>query len=240
MLLQRGDAVQAGLRLFETQFLRGLLHPGFILPDDLVHPALEQAGDLPDPAAVLFGAHGADAAAPAPPQVEFQAGAELPAQHRLARDPELAGAERIGMVEEVQQVFRVGDGTVRTEIGAGPAVDAPRQVYPREFLRRDDDPGIGLGVLQEDVVAGLVLLDQVVFQQQRVGLRIHDAELGVGDLGHQHAGLERQPLRRHEILRHPLVEVLGLPHINHLPGGVVVAIHPRGMWKQGDFLPDSQ
>ena len=109
--------------------------------------------------------------------------------------------------------------------------DAARDEHAGELLTGDADPGIGLGVLQQDVVLGFVLLDEVVFQQQGIGLAVHHRELGVGYLGNQDAGFGVQPLRGHEILRHPLVQVLGLAHINHLSLGVIVPINTGGMGK---------
>ena len=170
--------------------------------------------------------------------MEVQARAEFAPQDGFAGDFEIAGAQRVVLPEELQKVVGVRDRAVRPEIGAVPPVYAAGQIDLREVVVRDDDPRVGLGVLEQDVVARLVLLDEIVLQQQRVGLRIDDRELCVGDLRDQQPGLHIQPLRRHEVLRHPLVQVFGLAHINHLPRGIVVTIDPRGMWKQGDFLPD--
>ena len=117
-----------------------------------------------------------------------------------------AGAQRVGLAEELEQVAGVHHRAVGTEV-AGAVLDEPAgQEDPRIGLGRHADPGIGLRILQEDVVPGLVLLDQVILEQQGVGLGIDDGILCVGDFGHQQAGLRIQPLRRHEILRDPLVE----------------------------------
>ena len=170
--------------------------------------------------------------------MEVKARTELAPEDGVAGDFEIAGAQRVVLPEELQKVVGVRDRAIRPEIGAVPPVYTPGQIDLRKLVVRDDDPRVGLGILQQDVVVRLVLLDEVVLQQQRVGLRIDDRELRVGDLRDQQPGLHIQPLRRHEVLRHPLVQVFGLAHINHLPRGIVVTIDPRGMWKQGDFLPD--
>ena len=170
--------------------------------------------------------------------MEVKARAEFAPEDRVAGDFQVAGTQRVVLPEELQKVVGVRDRAVRSEIGAVPPVYAAGEKDLREVVVRDDDPRIGLGVLQQDVVARLVLLDEIVLQQQRVGLGVHNGELRVGDLRDQNPGLHVQPLRRHEVLRHPLVQILGLAHINHLPRGIVVTIDPRGMWKQGDFLPD--
>ena len=85
---------------------------------------------------------------------------------------------------------------------------------------------------------GLVLLYQVVLQQQGVCFGVHHRELGICYLGNEESRLDIQSFRRHEILRHPLVQILGLAYIDDFPRGIVIAIHPRGMWKQGNLFPD--
>ena len=86
----------------------------------------------------------------------------------------------------------------------------------------------------------LVLLYEVILKQQGIRLRIDHGKLGICDLADQDPSLDVESLRWDEVLGHPLVEVLGLTHINHLPRGIVVAINPRGMWKQGNLFPDSE
>ena len=117
-------------------------------------------------------------------------------------------------------------------------VDTPGNENPRELVPRHANPRIGLGILQKDVVPGLVLLDEVVLQQEGIRFGVHDGILRIGDLRHQDARLRREPLGRHEILRHPLVQVLRLPHINHIPLGVIIPIDAGGMWKQGYLFFD--
>ena len=144
----------------------------------------------------------------------------------------------IELTEKLQQVAGVHDAAVGTEI-AGPVPDQPpRQIDFRELVRAHADPRIGLRVLQQDVVAGLVLLDQVVLQQEGVGLGVHDGELRIGDLGHQDARFRVQPFRGHEILRDPLVQVLRLPHIDDLPRGVIIPVDAGGMREKGYFFLD--
>ena len=109
----------------------------------------------------------------------------------------LAGAERIIGVEEIQEIVRICGGTVRPEIPGPVLPQAPGQEHPRIGLRRDAYPGIGLGVLQQYVVLGLILLDEIVLEQQGVGLGIDHRILHVGNLRYQDAGLGVEPLRRH-------------------------------------------
>ena len=67
-----------------------------------------------------------------------------------------------------------------------------REVDPREVLvERDRDVRIGLVVAQADVEARLVLLDEVLLGQQRLGLGVDDERLDVVD----HRPADRGPPR---------------------------------------------
>ena len=70
-------------------------------------------------------------------------------------------------------------------VACGASLDAD----PGEGLVVDDDLGVGLVVLEEDVVAGLVLLDQRVLENEGLGLATHDDVLYAAYLTHQEACL---------------------------------------------------
>ena len=171
--------------------------------------------------------------------MHLKARTELTTEDGGPRYVKFAGTKRIVLPEKLQKIVGVSHRAIRTEIGPGLAIHPPGKEYSRELLICNHYPRIGLGVLQKAIVVGFVLLYQVVLQQQRVSLRINHRELSVRDLGDQDPCLNIEPLGRHKILRHTFMEVLSLTHINHLPRGIVIAINPRGMWKQGYFLPDS-
>ena len=130
--------------------------------------------------------------------------------------------------------------TVGSVIGSRTAVDPPCKEDLRELIVGHHYPWIGLGVLQQDVVVRLVLLYEVVFEKEGVRLGVNHGKLRIGDPGDEQPGLGVQPLGRDEVLGHPLVEVLGLAHIDNFPRGIVVAINPRGMWEQGNLLLDGE
>ncbi len=162
--------------------------------------------------------------------MEFETGPILPPQDGVGGDFEGAGAQFVRFREEIHQIARVHHGTVGAEVPVPLALlDAPGNEHPGELLAGDANPGIGLGILEENVVLGFVLLDEVVLQKEGIGLGIHYGELGVGNLAYQDAGFGVQALRRHKILRHPLVEVLGLSHINNLSLGVIISVDAGGM-----------
>ena len=231
MLLQRGHLLLVNGRLFEIQGLGRFFHQALVMPDHLPAAAAEQRGDLGDPSAVFLFGNGTDATAFAASDVVFQARTEFPPQDGLGVDFQRTGAQRIQLPEEFQEVARMHDAAVGSEI-AGAVLDQPAgQEDLGILIRAHADPGIGLRVLEQDVVPGLVLLDEVVFQQQGIRLGSHDRKLGVGDLRDQDAGLAVEPLRRDEILGDPLVQVLRLAYIDDIPLGVIVAVDTGGMRK---------
>ena len=231
MFLQRGHLLLAGCRLLEIQgFGRGF-HPVPVMLDHFPAAALEQGNDFLDPAIVFFPGHRPDAAALAPPDVVFQAGTELVPQDGLGIDFQVAGPQGVELPEKVQEVARMKHAAIRAEIPRTVLDQTAGHIDLREFVGAYADPGIGLRILQEDVVPGLVLLDEVVLQQQGVRLRTDDRELGIGNLRNEDAGLAVEPLGRDEILGNTLVQVFRLAHIDDIPLGVIVTIDTGGMRK---------
>ena len=98
-------------------------------------------------------------------------------------------------------------------------------------MRTDAYPGIGLGVFQQDVVAWLELLYKIVFKEKGIGFGFYNGVLCVGYLGDHDSRLASKPFSMDKVLCHPLMQVLCLTHINHIPLGVIIPVYARGMWK---------
>ena len=80
-------------------------------------------------------------------------------------------------VDRTRLALRVG-----AEVGAVAAVALTREVDARKVLvERDRDVRIRLVVAQPDVEARLVLLDEVLLDQQRLGLGVDDQRLDLVD-----------------------------------------------------------
>ena len=151
----------------------------------------------------------------------------------------VAGAYLIVLREEFQQVSGMNDRTVRPEIPVS-LHDSSGEVDFRELIPGYAYPRIGLGVLEQDIVLRLVLLDEIVLEQKGVSLSIDHGILRIRYLGDKYARLGIEPLRRYEILRHTLVEVLRLAYIYDNPLGVIIPVNSGGMWKQCYFFPYCQ
>jgi hypothetical protein len=90
----------------------------------------------------------------------------------------------------------------------------------------DQDVGEGLVVAQQHVVARAEALDQVGFQQQRLGLRAHRHELhrrGDGDHARDAVGV----VAGARIARDARLEVARLADVDDGPGGIQHAVDAR-------------
>jgi len=99
---------------------------------------------------------------------------------------------------------------------------------------RHRDEGVGLVVLQPDVVPRLVALYQVGFEEQRLRLGVGDGEVDPGRaLDHPPdplaAGVGVRP--------DPVADVDGLPDVQHPVVGLEL-IHPRFRRELGGPLPE--
>src|SRR5207237_7268105 len=96
-------------------------------------------------------------------------------------DRQLAGPVGEELLQEIERLvdrFRV---RVRTEVARRPIAELTGPEDPREILPEGDlDVGIGLVVLEPDVVQGPVMLDEVLLEE--VGLGVADGEYVVEEL----------------------------------------------------------
>ena len=90
------------------------------------------------------------------------------------------------------------------------------------------DEGVALVVLEEDVVAGHVLLDEGVLQHQGLELCADDDGLKIVHLPHHGLGLEVVAPVLLKVLAHPVFQLLGLAHVDHAAVLPVHQVHPRG------------
>ena len=198
-----------------------------------VHPALEVALDLleapgqerhhaVDALAVLLLGDVADAGRPAALDVVVQA---RRAGVAAGLGP-LAGAEQEDLAEQVERAAHALGARVRAEVGAVAAVALAREVDAREVLvEADRDVRVGLVVAQPDVEARLVLLDEGLLGEQRLGLGGDGERLDVVDLVGQRA---RAVLRRvGEVARDPLADRLRLADVDDAPARVAEQVDAR-------------
>ena len=160
------------------------VHAALEVALDLLEAAAEERDHAVDAAPVLLLGHVADAGRPAALDVVVQARRAGVAAGLGA----LAAAELEDLAEQVERAAHALGARVGAEVGAVAPVALAREVDAREVLvEADRDVGVRLVVAQADVEARLVLLDEGLLGEQRLGLGGHDERLDVVDLVGQRA-----------------------------------------------------
>lgn len=86
---------------------------------------------------------------------------------------------------------------------------------------------IGLIVLEETVVARLILLDEVVFEQEGIDLGGDNSKPEIVDMADEHLDFGSMVVVAHEIRTDATLEILGLANINHLASLIQMLIDAR-------------
>ncbi len=195
---QRGDAVAQPRRLLERQVLGGAFHAGDQLIDHAVAVPVQEHLHVAHVAGVVLLADVAHARRGAALDLVLQARPGAVLEEAV---PALAHGEDLLQVVE-RFAHRAGAGE-RPEIPPLPLAATAVKAQPREALVGGEvDVGIALVVAQQDVVARAQLLDEVVLEDQRLGLGVGHRDLHVGDLRHHGLGLGVVRLAG-EVARHP-------------------------------------
>ena len=135
---------------------------------------------------------------------------------------------RIGTLAEWEDSIQksldlIGCSHIRigTEIETTILFDLARDDEARIALIGNLDEGIGLIVLEHDIVLGLVLLDEIDLKKQGLNIGLSDDKLKIYNLRYQGFGLSI--VASSEIGPHPIAKILGLPHIDD--GTVLVFVN---------------
>ena len=203
-------------------------HLGLQARQDRLGVAGEEPHQVLDVAVVRLVVDGADARSRAAVDVEEQA---RPAQ-ALVPD-ELGVRARADREAPDEEVERLADGVgvpVGAEVAHALALAPPDDGRTGPLLvQRDGEPGVALVVLQPDVVAGQVILDQRVLEDQRVDLGVDDHPLDVVGLGH-HLGRAGHELGRVlPVIGQAVAQGLGLAHVEDPALGVEKLVDARGV-----------
>ena len=110
---------------------------------------------------------------------------------------------------------------IGTKIEATILFDLARDDEARIALIGNLDEGIGLVVLEHDIVLGLVLFDQVNLEKQGLNIGLGNDKLKIHNLRYQRFRLGI--VAPSEIGPHPIAKILGLPHIDD--GTVLVFVN---------------
>ena len=150
------------------------------------------------------------------PQVVLQAG---PAG--LAGDGPGAEAQGENILEKVERLLDGPGAGKGPEVAAAVLFEAPGNVEPGpRFPDIDLQVREGLVVLEVDVVAGVVLLDEVQLHDEGFLFRAGDVKIDIGYLGDHALQLGRELIGGFEVRPDPVVKVDGFAHVKNRPPGV--------------------
>ncbi len=157
----------------------------------------------------------------------------------LRAEVQFAGTQGVQPADQLQHGALHGHGRIGAEIsGAVPDEFAGGKDSRKGFVL-DDDPRIAFAVLEQDIVSGLKLFDEVVFEQQSVGFAPYDDMPQVGDLTHHDLHFTGMVGSRYEIGAYAALEVLGFAHVYDDPFGVEELVHAGAVGQQGYFFSDA-
>ena len=221
-------------RLLEVEGLRLRLHLGGHVPEELLALSLQQLHRLLDPAIVLLRRHLRAAEPVAPAHVEVQAG---PLRPDVPGELPAAGGQPQGGQHRVQGLPGLEPAAEGAEVPGGVLGHPVHHGEPGICLLGQADEGIPLVVLQQDVVARHMPLDEGVLQHQGLELAGDEDGVKVVHLGHHVPGLGGVGGAVLKILAHPVFQLLGLAHVDDLAGLVHHQIDAGGQGQVIGLLP---
>src|SRR5437879_6579550 len=144
----------------------------------------------------------------------------------------VAGAKQL--LQLIQRIAHRAGTREGTEVASGGALRAAVELEPRKLvLHVEVNVGKALVVAQHHVEARLVRLDQVVLEQQRLGLGVGHRDLDALDLCGErlHLGID---IPRGEVSPDAVPEAAGLADVEELVPGAEHAVHARPPGKRRD------
>jgi hypothetical protein len=143
----------------------------------------------------------------------FEADLELATSNVLLRQTEVAGAQWEQLFYQIQNGFHPKLGSIWPEVRGAIPNDPAGEEDPWKPLILDAEVGIALAVFQHHVVRWLEALDERAFEQQGVGLGVHQCHFDAVGVLHHDTGLEGHVLGVGEVAGEAVFEVFGLADI---------------------------
>ena len=177
------------LGFFKPHFSCQALHVGHHLSLQGCGVALQNLDCLADLLHVFLVGLSSDAWCLAVLNVIFETFLVFPGLHALSRDGFVAAAQRIEVLDEVEQCVQHTHVAVGAKVGPIAFVDLPCLEDTREILVGDHDARVRLAVLQQDIIAWCPLFYEVVLQQECVFLGVYDDIFYIIYLAYKHGRL---------------------------------------------------
>jgi hypothetical protein len=201
-----------------------LEHGGVELLNDFAGVSFEDFFDDADVVEVVGFGLEADAGAGAFLDVVLEAEAEFVFADVVGGEEVLAGADGVEGGEELEEVFDGEDGGVGAVVVGFVGDSLSGEEDAGEGFVGDDDPGVGFVVFEEDVVAGLMFFNKVVFEQKGVFFGFYDEVSDVADFPEHDAGFGVF-LGFVEIGEDAFFEVLGFADVDDGVAFVEIHVH---------------
>ena len=223
------------LRLLKPQLGGKPLHLRHKVVGNRLRVTAQNALHLTDIFPVFLRRHPALAAPQTIVDVIVKTDAHRPLLHAFSRNRPAARPQRIKLLQKLEQRAHHRGARIRAIITSALRHNVAREKHTRIQLVCDAYPRIRLVVLQQDVVARLILLDKTVFKMQGIVLAAHHNVAHISDVAHQHVCLHRV-VYTVEIRRHTPFQPLRLAYIYNRPHLVVVEITSRLVGQHTDFI----
>ena len=151
----------------------------------------------------------------------------------IAKEIIIALAHSKGFLQKIQAVPNGLNTGEWPEITASLSLAAPMKGQPGIGIPvGQKQVGIGFIIPQQDIEWRPVLLDQILFQQQRLYFCLGNGDINVGDTAHQSSRFRGQP-GSSEIACHPFTQVFCLANIEH---SAVLTHHLIDAWTLGQLF----
>ena len=216
--------------LFKTQFFAQFQHLFLQVSQYLTGVSFQDLSCLKDILLIVFLALFSYAGSHAFLDVIIQTDLVSSRCNTLFRQRGVTSARMIEFLDQMEYACHATHMGVGTIISAPFLVDRTGLEDAWEELVGDADGRIGLAVFQQDIIAWIVLLDERVFKQQRILLRIHHRITDIVDLTDEHLCLETIHFRV-EVRRDSRFEILRLTHIDDGMILVIVLVAARLFWQ---------
>ena len=225
---QRLDLVAHLGRLLEFELVRVRHHAHLQRLQQLLRFTTQQRLSMLHVGGIGFGRNQVHTRPGAALDLVQQAGPRAVGKHRV-----FAGAQPEHFLQKLNALLHRPGAGVRAKVAVlfvhRPTVvrharkDLPWRVASGPSRAGDLEVRVALVVAEQDVELGVQRLDQVVFQQQRLGLGAHHRGLHAHDLA-DHVADARAAMVLLEVAGHPALEVERLAHVQERALGVEIAI----------------
>ena len=184
--------------------------------------AFEEHLRVPDRLGISIGRRQVlHAGAQTPADVVLEAGAGV-----VARQIDFAAGQKKAAVNKVDDAVGQVPGEVGTVVNAAVAAQAAGDEDLRPAITEGEfHVGVGLVVAQQDVEAGLALLDEIVFQSQRLVLVVDQDVVDVDRIAHQGAGFGVGLGGFQQVGADAGAQIPGFADVNHLAVGILIEVH---------------